>query len=86
MGALSATAAAATVVAAAAVDENDGKDDQPNPVVLKQIAQTVVHKKPPKSNAKRLALLNSIVCRRSGCVREICQCVTKKVSQIWMIN
>ena len=85
MGALSAAAAAA-VVTAAAVDENDGKDDQPNPVVLKQIAQTVVHKKPPKSNAKRLALLNSIVCRRSGCVREICQCVTKKVSRMGMIN
>ena len=73
MGALSATAAAATVVAAAAVDENDSKNDQPNPVVLKQIAQTVVHKKPPKSNAKRLALLNSIICRRLGSVQEFCR-------------
>ena len=47
---LSAAAAAAAVVTAAtaAVDENDGEDDQPDPVIFKQIAQTVVHKKPPR--------------------------------------
>ena len=47
---LSAATAAAVKVAAAsaAVDENDSKDDQPNPVIFKQIAQTVVHKKPPR--------------------------------------
>jgi hypothetical protein len=50
-GVLSAATAAATVVVAAAtaaVDEDDGEDDQPNPVIFKQIAQTVVHKKPPR--------------------------------------
>ena len=59
MGALSATAAAA-VVTAAAVDENDGKDDQPNPVVLKQIAKTVVHNIPPR---------NEIAIRRRSVLR-----------------
>ena len=59
MGALSATAAAA-VVAAAAVDENDGKNDQPNPVVLKQIAKTVVHNIPPR---------NEIAIRRRSVLR-----------------
>jgi hypothetical protein len=45
-----ATAAAAKVTAAAtaAVDENDSEDDQPYPVIFKQIAQTVVHNKPPR--------------------------------------
>ena len=48
---LSAATAAATesvAAATAAVDENDSEDDQPNPVIFKQIAQTVVHKKPPR--------------------------------------
>ena len=32
----------------AQVDENDSEDDQPYPVIFKQIAQTVVHNKPPR--------------------------------------
>ena len=44
---LSAAAAATATAAVAAVDQNDGQNDQPNPVILKQIAQTVVHNKPP---------------------------------------
>ena len=45
-------ASAATVaysVAAAAGEENDGKNDQPYPVVIKQLAQAVVvHGIPPR--------------------------------------
>lgn len=40
--------AAAAAIVVAAVDQNDGKNDQPYPVIFKQIAQTVVHNKPPK--------------------------------------
>ena len=52
---LSAAAAATATAAVAAVDQNDGQDDQPNPVILKQIAQTVVHSKPPRKMMKHCA-------------------------------
>ena len=36
-------------MAAAAGEENDGKDNEPNPVVVKQLAEAVVvHNEPPK--------------------------------------
>ena len=43
-------ASAATVaysVAAAAGEENDGKNDQPYPVVIEQIAEAVIHSVSP---------------------------------------
>ena len=39
----SVAAATAAVIVVAAGEENDDKDDQPNPVVVKQIAETVIH-------------------------------------------
>ncbi len=41
-GLVTAAATAATIVIAAG-KENNGKDDQPNPVIVKKIAQAVVH-------------------------------------------
>ena len=36
-------------MAAAAGDKNDGKDNEPNPVVVKELAEAVVvHSEPPK--------------------------------------
>ena len=36
-------------MAAAAGEENDGKDDEPDPVVVKQLAEAVVvHSEPPR--------------------------------------
>ena len=71
---LSAAATTATATGVAAGDENDGQDDQPNPVVLKQIAQTVVHSKPPTWKIlKRVALLTIILCRSVLGVTTFCR-------------
>ena len=50
------TAASASVVvgaASAAGEENDGKDDQPYPVVIEEIAQTVVHNESSLKDCER---------------------------------
>jgi hypothetical protein len=48
-GSVASAAAVSYAVVAAAGEENDGENDQPYPVVVKQLAQAVVvHGIPPK--------------------------------------
>ena len=43
---------AAVVTATAAGEEDDGKNDQPNPVIVEKIAQTVVHNRFLRENSE----------------------------------
>jgi len=43
LGSVAAAAVMTGVTAATAGDQNDGKNDQPNPVIVEKIAKAVVH-------------------------------------------
>ena len=69
---------ATAVSAAAAGDEDDGKDDQPNPVIVEKIAKTVVHNDSSVNDLEGRGLFCRrpsviIICRRSGNVRLFCR-------------
>ena len=74
--------AAATVVAVAAGDQDNGKDDQPYPVVVKEIAQAVVHDsflliKFGRERADDFTVCPSVIilCRRNKKVHVFCRTV-----------
>ena len=58
------------MLTAAAADENQRDDEDPDPVIVKYVAQTVIHGEPPKYEMGRdHALSNIIICRSVGRVR-----------------
>ena len=56
---------------AAAANEDEGDDENPNPVVIKNVAQTVIHGKPPYMKCVRgFPPYTIILCRSPSGVHE----------------